>query len=323
MKDLSKKLTKLQIPKNLRTAQNSFQDRFPKTYKLFSILKDGTKRFGAETLLFTRHKNNLAKNPRYVQSMTWKDVNIYRELPRDWKAVAPVMIIASIPFMNYIILPLAYIYPQKLLCKQFWTQNQIRQYGENKFNRRLLQTDSLLIRLRDEVELKLSNKDNYAKNYATDLIERVHSGRQVSLDEIIELKPILNRPEFNLNNLKQDHLQNLVNLHNCQRVFNWSHIRNLEYYAYWLNMEDKKLMKENLDKIENEYIWNFSYDRGINANKHSSKELAHYLRNWMKFSSQLGFTDSKSYQENNYTLYLHGMILLSKDCHSKMKMQEK
>lgn len=40
----------------------------------------GTRRFGAETMLFVRLKNDLAKNPRAVESMSWKDVNTYREV---------------------------------------------------------------------------------------------------------------------------------------------------------------------------------------------------------------------------------------------------
>lgn len=74
------------------------------------------------------------------------------------------------------------------------------------------------------------------------------------MEEILETKSILNRPQFNINNLKPEHLQQLIDLHSCGRVFTRSQVANLEYFAYWLSMEDKKLMAENLDKIEQQYL---------------------------------------------------------------------
>lgn len=307
-KDLGKKL---QV-KNLPKVANSFEKRFPKTYRLFTLLSRGTRRFGSETMQFLRTRNSIISNPRYVESMSWKDVNIYRELPRDWKSVSPVMIIAALPFMNYIILPLAYLYPEKLLCKQFWTYNQQLQYNQNKLIKKFSEHDRLIMNLKQAIENKLSNKDNYAKNMSLDLIEKIQSKRTVDVREILEIKPILSRPEFNLNNLTNSHLGSLVDTHRCQRVFTRSPIKNLEYYAYWLNQEDMKLMRENIEEIEIEYINSFSFERGFDAKQHSLKEQIQFLRSWFEFSHKMGYSSSRSYMENNYTLYLHGQVLLSK-----------
>lgn len=74
------------------------------------------------------------------------------------------------------------------------------------------------------------------------------------MEEILETKSILNRSEFNINNLRPEHLQLLIDLHNCGRVFTRSQVANLEYFAYWLSMEDKKLLAENLEKIEQQHL---------------------------------------------------------------------
>lgn len=323
MNNLPKNIGKKLPVKQVQKLTSSFEKRFPKAYKLFTILSQGTRRFGSETYQFLSIKNNLLRNPRYVESMSYKDVNIYRELPRDWKSVSPVMIIASIPLMNYIILPLAYYYPQKLLCKQFWTYNQQLQFNEAKLLKKFEIHDRLLINLKQTIDSKLSNKDSYAKNVSIDLIGKVQNKKNTDLREVLEMKSILNRPEFNLNQLSQDHLGNLIDAHQCQRIFTRSPIKNLEYYAYWLNQEDKKLINENLTRVEAEYLNNFSFERGFNARQHSLKEQIEFLKIWLQFSSQMGYNSSKSYMENNYTLYLHGQVLLSKQYNISEKIKQK
>ena len=114
MNDLPKILGKLALKNKTPTIivnkfEKSFAERFPKAFKVYYILKTGTRRFVEETKTFAAVKRSLSrKDPvQVVSDLKWNEVNIYREIPRDWKAVAPVMIIASFPFMNYIILPMA------------------------------------------------------------------------------------------------------------------------------------------------------------------------------------------------------------------------
>ena len=66
-----------------------------------------------------------------------------------------------------------YYYPQKLLCKQFWTYNQQLQFNEAKLLKKFEIHDRLLINLKQTIDSKLSNKDSYAKNVSIDLIGKV------------------------------------------------------------------------------------------------------------------------------------------------------
>ncbi len=114
MKDLAKRFSKLSTTNKtpgilVNNFEKFFADRFPKAFKVYYILKSGTRRFAQETKTFASVKSSLSrKDPvQVVNALKWDEVNIYREIPRDWKVVAPVMVIASFPFLNYIILPLA------------------------------------------------------------------------------------------------------------------------------------------------------------------------------------------------------------------------
>lgn len=111
----------------LRPYGSEFQQRYPKLYRLISVLKDGSTRFTKETILYFKIKYRLWKDPNYLNSMTWNQVETYKQvnlrlrnfflfspeltnhkqIPRDWKKVAPVMIISAFPFLNYIVLPIA------------------------------------------------------------------------------------------------------------------------------------------------------------------------------------------------------------------------
>jgi hypothetical protein len=50
--------------------------------------------------------------------------------------------------------------------------------------------------------------------------------------------------------------KNLVELNDCKRVFTWSAIKNLEHHAYWLNIEDKILLRENLELVKPTFLYN-------------------------------------------------------------------
>ncbi len=114
MKDLPKGLNKLGLKNKasgiiINNLEKSFADRFPKAFKVYYILKTGSRRFAEETKTFVAVKRSLSSRDQLkaVSDLKWNDVNIYREIPKDWKAVAPVIIIASFPLLNYVILPLA------------------------------------------------------------------------------------------------------------------------------------------------------------------------------------------------------------------------
>lgn len=67
----------------------------------------------------------------------------------------------------------SYLYPQKLLCKQFWTPRQKAIFNEAKFNNNLVLHDRVIINLKEQIENSLTRRDNLAKNVSIDLIDKV------------------------------------------------------------------------------------------------------------------------------------------------------
>jgi hypothetical protein len=83
------------------------------------------------------------------------------------------MVIAMFPLMNWIILPLAYMYPRKLLCRQFWTIEQQLSFGEISFDKTQKHCPELFNNLGAFIDTNLAN-DNKAKYIALDCINKVN-----------------------------------------------------------------------------------------------------------------------------------------------------
>ena len=93
--------------------------------------------------------------------------------------------------------------------------------------------------------------------------------------------------------------------------------------------------------IKNYIFFKLGFERGINAHTTSSDEQKRFLKMWMEFSSRMQFSPNKcnfivtflitnclvdelfltnyflALTENNYTLFLHGKVLLSRSFTNK------
>lgn len=153
---------------------------FPKLYKIFSSFKNGFSLFTRQTLIFMKMKlklkiltNNETSFNKYLHDMTWKDVEIYRQIPRDWKKVAPVMLISALPLVNYAILPVAYLYPDRLLCQQFWTVDQALSFAEVEHLKQAKLYNKLLDSLATHADLKFDLNRSNEKYIVIDCINKV------------------------------------------------------------------------------------------------------------------------------------------------------
>ncbi|RNA32095.1 LETM1 domain-containing 1 [Brachionus plicatilis] len=302
----------------LKPYGSKLQQRYPKIYRLFSVLRNGTVRFSKETFTFFNLKFQLWKNPHLIEQLSWKEVETYRQVPRDWKKVAPVMLVSSFPVLNYIVLPIAYAYPHKLLSNQFWTLEQILKFGEIDYYNKVKHYGTILELLLIHADDKLN--DSVAKNFLFDFVNKIKDGEEINTEQVIELKPILRRPEFNLKLLSYDHLNLLEKIENSRKVFNLIKSSNLAYYAYWLRETDRKLLNQDIDKIPIEYMYSMCFERGINSRSQSINDLKLNLKYWLDFTEKLFDFNHNFKRENQeyFTLYLHSKILLRSSINRKM-----
>lgn len=123
------------MPKLLLTFKgyilNKFQIKFPKLYKIYNAVKSGTSNLTKDTFVYYKVKKSLSNED--IKMLTWKEILTYNQIPKDWKKIGPVFILSVFPLMPYLILPIAYMYPQKLLSQQFWSTSQKLIYYETEY----------------------------------------------------------------------------------------------------------------------------------------------------------------------------------------------
>jgi hypothetical protein len=142
------------------------------------------------------------------------------------------MIISALPLLSYVILPVAYMYPHRLLCQQLWTLDQKLHFAEIDHVKRKELHDQLLDLLVLHADQKLdfhrqsekyaiidciSKVKDYTSNHISILIFNFYSfikvkkGEKIGIEEVISLKPILAKPEFSLSRLSEAHVVRALN----------------------------------------------------------------------------------------------------------------
>lgn len=73
--------------------------------------------------------------------------------------------VSSLPLLNYIVLPIAYMYPHRFLCHQFWTLKQMLIFNELDHKKRVELYEPILNMLASHADLRLGldrSRDKYA-----------------------------------------------------------------------------------------------------------------------------------------------------------------
>lgn len=73
--------------------------------RTYRDIKIGVKDFYMDMKMY--FKINSIVNSKGIKALTRKEMELYSQMPKDMLKVAPVLIIAALPFMNYVIFPLA------------------------------------------------------------------------------------------------------------------------------------------------------------------------------------------------------------------------
>jgi hypothetical protein len=99
-------------------------------------------------------------------------------------------------------------FPKQLLSHQFWKQEQLLEIGQDEYNVVRGLYPKLLNLLNEHADRELNLVDDKAKNVIFDLTKQIIDNKNSNYD-IIQLKSIFNRKEFDLNRLNQQHFVSL------------------------------------------------------------------------------------------------------------------
>lgn len=284
--------------KYLGKVEHSFEKKYPKAFKVYKIFKDGIRDFFKDTKLYLKVTTDLWGG-KSLDSFSRVELENYQQIPADMVRVGPVVLISSLPFANYIVYPIAYLFPRQLLCRHFWTPEQRIEFALFYLKRRLHYYPSIL----HYMERHAGTIDDVVKRKLfEDILLKLERGHCPSVDELMDTKDLFVGRPFGLDYLTKVHkihtwhLAKSLNL--SSRMYGFL-LQDIEL----LQCTDLAMLREGIDTLGLTDLQQLCFKRGLNAKNVDETELAQYLMDWAHIS--------KNIDESSLSLLLHLPVLLS------------
>lgn len=185
------------------------QNKFPSAFKVYQVFSVGTKELYRDIKEYMRISHDLSYG-KSVNSLTRKELEIYFQIPKDMKRVVPVLLISTLPFANYIVFPLAYLFPRYFLSSHFWSLQQRIDFALSHHKKRLYNYRPVFRHL--QAKLSTINDSDLKVKWAN-ILHQVGSGVHPPVSEILDVKPLFVNEPYNLRTLSSSHLSGLCRLH--------------------------------------------------------------------------------------------------------------
>jgi hypothetical protein len=181
------------------------EKNFPSAMHVFRVFSIGVKDFFLDMKKF--FKVTSIVNNRGLRALTRKEMELFNQMPKDMFKVAPVLLVSALPFANYVVFPLAYMYPRTLLTSHFWSLQQRVEFQELYIKERTAKNRKIFRKL--QLSLDATERSPYHKefNYVLGLLG---SGLHPSADDIIGIKDIFKHAPYKLDSLGSAHLVSLT-----------------------------------------------------------------------------------------------------------------
>ena len=225
--------------------------------------------------------------------------------------VGPVLLISALPFANYVVFPLAYMYPRHLLTSHFWSIQQKAEFQELFLKERTSVNRKIFRILQSKLEDTKNSGYYKTWNYVLGLLG---SGTHPTAEEILSVQQIFNDKPYHIDWLSSSHISYLCVLHGIHRFY-LKRVR-LSEHVYTMHMMDLAIKREGgVHNMSTESLRHSCYLRGLNPATLRNEEMISWLREWLKVSLNIG--------SENISLYLHLPILLSYNHPNNWKLTHK
>lgn len=147
--------------------------------------------------------------------LTYKQLLLYKQIPRDIAKMSPFLIISLLPLAQYVTLPLAMSYP-RLLSSQYWTDDQKVEINEKLYKTKHAHYKQLLYHIIKKLDIDTKIEvDDQTKLLDQALGQLANQRQCLSVDQILHLKPIFTEPTsfLEFHSLSYLHLVNIGCVH--------------------------------------------------------------------------------------------------------------
>lgn len=287
------------------------EKQFPSAMHVYRVFMVGVKDFYSDMKKY--YKINAIQNSseKGLRALTRKEMELWKQMPSDMMKVGPVLLISALPFANYVVFPLAYMYPRHLLTSHFWSIQQRAEFQELFLKERTSYNRKIFRLLQSKLEATQDSGYYKTWNYVLGLLG---SGTHPSSEEILSVQEIFNEKPYHIDWLSSTHCSYLCRLHGIHRVY-LKRVR-LSEHCYTMHMMDLAIKSEGgVHNMPSESLRHSCYLRGLNPSNLANEEMIKWLREWIRVSMQIG--------TENVSLYLHLPILLSYNHPNNWKLTHK
>lgn len=181
---------------------------------MYRVFMTGVKEFFKDMKRFMKVTKIANESEEGLRALNRSEIEIYYHLPKDMFKIAPTLLISALPFMNYVVFPIAYMYPRIFLTSHFWTEKQKNEFRVAYLRERLIYNKPVFRYLQARLDLLKDlddRKDDFEK--MSQILGHLGSGTHPLPEEIIEIKPVFTKSPYNLESLGARHLTYLCHLY--------------------------------------------------------------------------------------------------------------
>ncbi|XP_019554251.2 LETM1 domain-containing protein 1 [Aedes albopictus] len=277
------------------------EKKFPSAMHVYRVFLVGVKEFFNDMKKLVKITKIVYTHDNDLRCLTRKEIELYYQMPRDMKKVAPVLLVSALPFANYVVFPLAYMYPRTFLTPHFWSIQQKVDFAQQDLKQRLHYNRRVFRCMQAKLDVLRRNNDPLCEQFGN-ILGLLGSGLHPTSEEILNIKDLFERPPLHLNNLSSVHLKYLCKLHDLNAgLMRRYRLAERSYIVHHMDLAIKR--EGGVHNMPVESLKHACFVRGLNATNLSTESMIDWLNDWVKVSLIIN--------QDNISLFLHLPVLLS------------
>jgi len=260
----------------------------------------GMKDFAKDLLEYFRISGELALG-KTVRELSYNELLIYFQLPRDLIKVGPFIIISAAPFANYVTFPVAYMFPRQILSPHFWTIEQ-------KINFALIDHRKRLRSYRPTFRHIQAKLDSVPETYVIDdndgsgikkldsqkegdiiqlrkkcraIFGKLGSGLHPTVEEILEVKFAFTKKPYGMLHLSSRHMSRLCKIYGINSWLFGKRPRLWNFIGFIREMDLAIIREGGPQKLNQDQLRQACFMRGLNPVGMTRDEMLNWINNWL------------------------------------------
>ncbi|KAG8224677.1 hypothetical protein J437_LFUL003792, partial [Ladona fulva] len=220
------------------------EKNFPSAANVYRVFVFGTRDFYKDMKKYMQVSRAVRTPSRGFKSLTRSEIEIYFRMPREMKKVAPVLILSTLPFANYVVFPLAYMFPKRLLSSHFWTLQQRLEFSVDDLRKRLYNNRPVFRCL--QVRLDSIESDKSYRDWAY-VLSLLGSGVHPDIKLILKCARLFEGEPYHFSCLYNNHVNGLLRMHGMHVGF--FRRRRLKDRALVIHEMDLAMQREDINSM--------------------------------------------------------------------------